>query len=784
MKVKKIIVLLLIISLVFSFVPAHIFATSVLKFTITPSATEVHPGDEITYTVKMSAVQNLASIKFKLVIPEGLTFIEGKEVEGLQSALHAAKAEFTPSTKVFVVGSSNYSSSTETTLMTFKCSVNNDTIGDKEIAFIIDEDDIFDTTADMNNIPVDYSNTGSTIKITPRPILATSISLNKTAISLEKGESETLIATIEPTDAVSTITWESSDETKATVDTNGKVTAIAEGTATITVKTTSNKTDICTVTVTKPVCKHINIETVPAKVPTCTDEGNNEYKTCNECGKAFKIDGITETTIEFEKIAALGHDFSIKKGNSTQHWNECSRCGSIDTKVNHKGEGKYVQDSTNHWKICSCGAKVGNVAHTPASPVKENERAATCTKEGSYNEVVYCSVCNYKILSTSKTVPATGHTNGTPVKENIVPATCTEKGSYNEVIYCTVCNEKISTTPKEIEMIPHDGSASPWENDETNHWRECGCGVKVDIATHIEGAPVKENIVPATCTKDGKYEEVVYCSVCNCEMSRTNKTDKATGHSDGKTVKENVKEATCTEEGTYDEVVYCAVCNEKLSSTPKTIPVKEHINGEIVIENKVESTTEKEGSYEEVTYCTQCKKELSRTKKVTPKFVYEILEGAGTTYQENDNSEITIRANGSFNKFEGIKVDGETVDKSNYTAKEGSTIVTLKSHYLNTLSKGEHKIALVYNDGEIGTTFNIIENSQTSETEKEPTTSNTDDKKEPTTSNSNDKKEPTTPKTDDLSNMTLWIVGLTISGILFVTVLGCKIRNSRRKGQH
>ena len=92
----------------------------------------------------MSAIQNLAGLKFKLIIPEGLTFIEGKEVDGIQTTLNAAKAEFTPSTKVFVVGSSNYSSDTDTTLMTFKCSVDSDAIGDKEITFSIDEDDVFD----------------------------------------------------------------------------------------------------------------------------------------------------------------------------------------------------------------------------------------------------------------------------------------------------------------------------------------------------------------------------------------------------------------------------------------------------------------------------------------------------------------------------------------------------------------------------------------------------------------------------------------------------------------
>ena len=68
MKSKKIIASLLIIAIMISLMPIRIFAANTLNLTITPDVTEAHPGDEITYTVKMSAVQNLAYLKFKLVI--------------------------------------------------------------------------------------------------------------------------------------------------------------------------------------------------------------------------------------------------------------------------------------------------------------------------------------------------------------------------------------------------------------------------------------------------------------------------------------------------------------------------------------------------------------------------------------------------------------------------------------------------------------------------------------------------------------------------------------------
>ena len=71
-------------------------------------------------------------------------------------------------------------------------------------------------------------------KATLVDVQATAIALNKEELSLEEGNNETLVATLSPEGASATISWKSSDETKATVDANGKVSAVAEGSATIT----------------------------------------------------------------------------------------------------------------------------------------------------------------------------------------------------------------------------------------------------------------------------------------------------------------------------------------------------------------------------------------------------------------------------------------------------------------------------------------------------------------------------------------------------------------------
>ncbi|WP_315109796.1 Ig-like domain-containing protein [Clostridium intestinale] len=81
------------------------------------------------------------------------------------------------------------------------------------------------------------------------------LSLNKTSLSLNIGQTEDLIATVKPDNAENKkVTWTSSDESIATVDENGKVTAIKPGNVTITAKTTdgTNLTATCTVTVVQP----------------------------------------------------------------------------------------------------------------------------------------------------------------------------------------------------------------------------------------------------------------------------------------------------------------------------------------------------------------------------------------------------------------------------------------------------------------------------------------------------------------------------------------------------
>jgi len=95
---------------------------------------------------------------------------------------------------------------------------------------------------------------------------------------------------------------------------------------------------------------------------------------------------------------------------------------------------------------------------------------------------------------------------------------------------------------------------------------------------HSAGEPVKENVVDPTCTKEGGYDLVTYCSACDEVVKTEHKTVAANGHSAGEPVKENVVDPTCTKEGSYDLVTYCSACDEVVKTEHKTVAANGHVD--------------------------------------------------------------------------------------------------------------------------------------------------------------------------------------------------------------
>lgn len=87
---------------------------------------------------------------------------------------------------------------------------------------------------------------------------------------------------------------------------------------------------------------------------------------------------------------------------------------------------------------------------------------------------------------------------------------------------------------------------------------------------------------------------------------------------------------------------------------------------------------------------------------------YTITKGNAAKWTLKSTKALSFTADGDFGKFVGVSVDGKRISDSNYAAKKGSTVITLKSAYLNTLKKGEHTITIHFEDGKAEGSFTIL----------------------------------------------------------------------------
>jgi hypothetical protein len=172
--------------------------------------------------------------------------------------------------------------------------------------------------------------------------------------------------------------------------------------------------------------------------------------------------------------------------------------------------------------------------HTPGAAVRENEVPATCTTDGSYDEVVRCTEDNEIISTEHHVIPATGH----KFVDTVVAPTCTAQG-YT-LHKCSVCGEETKDTYKDA--LGHE--YGEWVIDKPatedaagSKHRDCVRGDDTQTAeipqlthVHTPAAAVKENEVPATCEAEGSYDEVVRCSKCGEVITTTHKTTPALGH--------------------------------------------------------------------------------------------------------------------------------------------------------------------------------------------------------------------------------------------------------------
>ena len=105
--------------------------------------------------------------------------------------------------------------------------------------------------------------------------------------------------------------------------------------------------------------------------------------------------------------------------------------------------------------------------------------------------------------------------------------------------------------------------------------------------------------------------------------------------------------------------------------------------------------------------CTVCG-EKGKTEEIAI-LKPEITDGTGQTMVVEAAKDLTFRSNAPLVFFQKVLVDDKEVAPENYVLTEGSTIVTLKASFLNTLGVGEHKLGVVSTTGTAETTFTVAE---------------------------------------------------------------------------
>lgn len=385
---KRFLGLVLACVMLLTMLPTMAFAATT-TFKVTSDKTKVNPGDEVTFTVALSAVDKLSALSFKLDIPTGLAFVSAAVANNLQSKLGMNGMLWNVDNKSFNAygNMDGYTSSTDTTIMTFVCRVDNISNLPATLKVSLKETEMQDSDFDTTNPTA----SPATITVAAKTVAVTSVAVSPKTLNLEVGQTGTLTATVKPDNATNkTVTWTTSNDKVATVA-NGVVTAVGKGTATITAAA-DGKTATCTVTVKVPAHKHTPVA-VPAQESTCMEKGWEAYYKCSECGTVVDENG-NAAQIKYLPLAA--HKLTETKAvpatcteDGTEAYWTCSVCKKMFADKDGKKEIKAPV------KVAALGHDIGE---------KTLETAGVAgSKLALYSAT--CKTCDKKVYTAMLEMP-------------------------------------------------------------------------------------------------------------------------------------------------------------------------------------------------------------------------------------------------------------------------------------------------------------------------------------------------------------------------------------------
>ena len=320
------------------------------------------------------------------------------------------------------------------------------------------------------------------VTVTEAPVIElTGITVAPTKVNLELNATYQLSAVKEPVNAAGSLNWESSNTSVATVDSTGKVTAVAKGEATITVSCNGESAS-CTVTV-------AHEHDTDAQPWVYMDPGTH-IKTCTAGDETkFEPHNITSWT---------------DKGDGT-HTGTCTECSYVKTEnhswvFDHEDAPIFDDAGTRHYK-CSCGATktesipaltaISAVNVTVTAPVKGAAPGIATTADTTYNVAAtdwdptvsstFAGGTKYTVKVSLKATDNNRFTNATTFQINSKTATIVTKSGEEAVI--TLTFDATEGTPAATEYtvtVKDDGNGS----------------ASADHATAAAGAEIKLTATP------------------------------------------------------------------------------------------------------------------------------------------------------------------------------------------------------------------------------------------------------------------------------------------------
>ena len=269
-----------------------------------------------------------------------------------------------------------------------------------------------------------------------------------------------------------------------------------------------------------------------------------------------------------QKSGEAEHSYSTAwDRDNTSHFHKCSACGDkTDIAIcvytarvtsSHQKSDATCTAKAVYWKSCVCDRES---TETFESGEKNPDNHTGQLGDWQTNTDEHWKV--YSCCQAQSDKAAHTWDEGTVTTS----PTCTAAGE--KTFTCTAC----SATKKET--IPATGHAwdTEWSKDNDHHWHKCKNCNAIDESTKAPHSwDNVEVTTPATCTAAGV--KTFTCTACSATKKET---IPATGHTPDAAVRENIVAATCTTAGSYDEVVYCTACGNEVSRTRKTIDKLAH----------------------------------------------------------------------------------------------------------------------------------------------------------------------------------------------------------------